>query len=340
MSPRDGDSAGVGAALGTGAAESGSVPRGSRAVSTVLDVALFLLLVSAAVGVLYAVPDPSADGPQDADDAAAVATTLSASTTTVRYAPDLEGSSATARTDRGSVAQLLAAATVANATVADRPVVRDEQYVDAVGTETRATLAAVGGASEVQVRARWEPLPGADVLGETVVGPTPPPEADVHAATVSVPLGTASDRGVAALGREDADGHERGGSDHSANATRRHRSLVDVAQTAGCDGLSTAIARRVVGHVFPPEPIRAALGGDAESRRAIATRYETFADAVGVDSGTVSLEDGPRVANAVLVEALAAAFEPVACRGYADPATAAREAAPKEVTLVVRAWSG
>lgn len=301
----------------------------ARAVSTVFDVALFLLLVSAAVGVLYAAPEPEpADGRgADADDAAALATTLSASTTTVEYAPAFESADAAVRTDRGSIAELLAAATVADATVSGRPLGPDEQYVDAVGNETRTTLAGVGGAGEVQLQTRWDPLPGADIGGATTIGPAPPLDADVHAATVSVPLGTARDSGVAAKRW-----------DESATVST-NRTLVEVARTDGCVALSTAIARRVVGHFFPPESVEATLRGDAAGRRQTATRYETFAAAVGADPDGVPLEDGPRDANAVLVEALADELEPVACDGYADPVTAAREAAPEAVTLVIRTWS-
>jgi len=178
-----------------------------RGISTVLDVALFLLLVSAAVGLVYAAPrvdDPGSDAVADPDVAAETATTLATSTTTVWYEP--AAGEAPARPARGTVAAHLARATVANATVDDRPFGGAPAYETAVRNATRTALSRVRAGTAIQVRTHWEPLPGAGLGGGFVVGPSPPPGADVHAATVAVPVGSARATGIDAPAWTEASG--------------------------------------------------------------------------------------------------------------------------------------
>jgi hypothetical protein len=145
-----------------------------RAVSTVLDVCLCLLLVSASVLTLLAAPvdgeDPAAG---TADE---LATTLAAGTTTVRYS----GPTGT-RAVHGTHAGLLATATRTNRTPES-----GGRFRTAVRSAVRGVLD--GDDWTARVRATWRPYEGADPTA-VVVGPTPPPDADVHAATTSVPSG-------------------------------------------------------------------------------------------------------------------------------------------------------
>lgn len=154
-----------------------------RAVSTVLDVSVFLLLVGAAVLTLLsaptAAPDPAADR---ADE---VATTLSGSTATINYTEDGE-----TRTAHGTLAGLLADAAVA----AVRPQSAGA-FRDAVGNATGPALGGRGWHGNVLVT--WRPHGEADPDGTVRVGPDPPPDGDVYAATLTVPSGLAPRRAEA-----------------------------------------------------------------------------------------------------------------------------------------------
>lgn len=134
----------------------------TRAVSTVVDVSLAILLVSAAAVALVTIP---ADGPDPPDPDAAARTVL-ASTVTVDYGPADE------RAASGRVSTLLAHATVA----ADR----DEQpeFVAAVVDATGEVAATAGSRVELVATVGRESLR---------VGPRPPPDASVAATTHEVP---------------------------------------------------------------------------------------------------------------------------------------------------------
>ena len=144
----------------------------ARGVSTVLDVAVCLLLITAAVATLTVdFPDSTPDPTPNADEIAGV---LATSTTAV-HADDR----VTHRTAFGH----LAAAAVTNATVGD----------DA--------LAASSDPSEVQadvendledrtaVTATWQPYPNASIAGDVAVGEPPPPDAAVGSTATTVDIG-------------------------------------------------------------------------------------------------------------------------------------------------------
>lgn len=360
-----------------------------RAVSTVLDVALFLLLVGAAVAVLYAAPDGSgASERADADAAPAVATTLATTTTDVEYQPTAGDETVV---DRASVLTLLARAAVASAGHGDDGGIAP-RYAAAVTEAVRGELRALERDRRVQVRATWEPLPGSGLRGEVTVGPKPPASADVHAATTTVPLGTARRSGVpavdwfghpsgdSALGRvairgaapdlrdvpddwpvaggtspwpvdrREVDAVALGGERAdaaSADGTSAVTASADAASAAepDCRAVALTVARRTVGHLFPPEQTGVALRAeqpvDAEGSPAgpVAARYEAVAELAGVDPSEVPRGDAARGTNARLVAALAGSFAPTACDGYEDAAAAAAAASPDEVTVVVRTWS-
>lgn len=318
---------------------SASEPRG---VSTVLDVAVFLLLVSAAVGILYAAPD-AGDSHDDADVAPAVATTLATTTTGVEYAPHVDGAAGAVRTQRGSILALLARTTVANAawddagsddapasattadaagssdapagaTTADAAGGLAPAYEAAVRNETRAVLRSLERDVTIQVRAVWEPLSGSGLRGETVVGPSPPPGTDVHAATTTVPVGSPP----ATAGANDASGG---------------------ASARNCRVLAEVVARDVIGQRFPTERTSATLRGDGGSRERVSARYRAVAASLGIDPDEVPRGTDATGTNARLTAALASQLEPTACEGYADTSAAAGAAAPAAVTVVVRAWS-
>lgn len=169
-----------------------------RAVSTVLDVSVCLLLVGAATLTLstapVAGPDPSAGRAEE------LATTLAGSTATVTYRQ---------RTARGTYAGLLADAARTDA----RPGLGRDAFRGAVVAATRPVLGGDGWRAQVVVT--WRPYEGADV-GRVVVGEAPPPSADVHAATTLVPSGLGA-VGPAAEAAATRDGY-RGVADVLADA--------------------------------------------------------------------------------------------------------------------------
>jgi len=144
----------------------------ARGVSTVLDVAVCLLLVGAALATLSGIPpSPAAQSKVDADTAAR---TVATTTTGV----PVDG-----RTRHGTLATQLADAAVAGATLDDRRLVEtayDEAVADATEAETD---------DRVFVTATWEPYPDATVSGRLNAGHRPPESADVATTTLVVDSG-------------------------------------------------------------------------------------------------------------------------------------------------------
>lgn len=145
-----------------------------RAVSTLPDVVLFLVLVSGAVGTLALVPTP-APGDGAADETARTLTTTTA--------PVGHG---TERAVHGTPAGVLATAALDGATVDGRRLLPPSA---AVGPDE-----GVPAGTNVHVSARWRPYPNASLAGSIAVGPSPPRSATVDAAVVRVPTGLPGER--------------------------------------------------------------------------------------------------------------------------------------------------
>lgn len=145
----------------------------ARAVSTVLDVAVCLLLVGLAVGALTTtIPNEESQSTTDADPLAASLTTV---TTTVP--------TSTGRAVHGTLAEQLADGSIAGVTI-DGESMTASTYPDAVQSEV---------ASHVPVRshvtAQWKPFRGSTVQSRISVGSKPPQTADVAATTRSLDAG-------------------------------------------------------------------------------------------------------------------------------------------------------
>ena len=160
----------------------------NRAVSSVLDVTVCLLLVSAsAVTLTHVSPTPEREPPDEAD---AVLETLLTATTWVNYTLSTTGSTQQPhdtynRSAHGTTAGLLAAAAVSNSTVHDRPIAPSAiEFRRAVTAHLNRIVDRQN--SEVQVIVRWQPYPGSHVSGSIAVGPSPPPDVNVHAASTSI----------------------------------------------------------------------------------------------------------------------------------------------------------
>lgn len=285
--------------------------------STVADVSLCLLLVSAGVATV-ATTDRSAPEPRNSV-ADATAESLATATTTVTYAwepttadgaPERatgDENVSVARTAHGTYAELLADGTAAGATIDGRRLSPRREFDRSV---RRAVAAATG--SRVQVAAAWEPYPGSHVGCRTVVGPSPPSDADVRTATFAVPSGFPSVRGET---RRAA----RGG--------------------AGFDGVARAVADRTVAGLFPPDEARPALHGDYRTARAVRERYRRAARTTNASVAPHLAEGDARGANERLTAALAPAIEAELRAQYDSPAAAADDLRLARVEIAVRTWS-
>lgn len=140
-----------------------------RAISTVLDASMAVLLVSAAAVALVTIPG---DGPRPADPDAAARTVL-ASTASATY----HAQSGRKRSVSGRVATLLGHAVVSK----DRGA--NPRFVRAVEAAVADVLAAQGGLVAVTASAGD---------ARVTVGPRPPPSASVGAVTHRVTVGNAS----------------------------------------------------------------------------------------------------------------------------------------------------
>ena len=317
---------------------------GDRAISTVLDAAIFLLLVSAAIGLLYTVPQSGDDATADPDVAAETTTTLATSIATIEYvpAPDGEGdASASNRSDRGTIAELLAETTVANAEFRGAAFTRAPNHEAAVRNVTRRTIRQIDGEVEVQVRTRWRPLDGSGLRGGIVVGPSPPADADVHAATMRVLVGTATSSGPVAPNWSLPDQYLVPAS--TANESRSvplagHRRSLAPVGVRGCKQLGRVVASRALGTAFPPERTGIAMRVPGPQAATLDARYATAARSLDVSPEAFAPAMSTRERNALLATPLARQMT-AACMGYDSAAAAGRRARPGAVLVSVRTWS-
>lgn len=145
----------------------------ARGVSTVLDVGVCLLLVTAAV--LTLVVGVSAPPAPERPAAATGAERVTTLTAAVPAGPDHEA--------HDTLAGHLATAAVANATLDGRPLV-ESRYPEAVRQATTDRLD-----DRTHVTARWVLCENSPVSGELSAGRRPPPDAEVATATVTVHSG-------------------------------------------------------------------------------------------------------------------------------------------------------
>ncbi|RXK48485.1 DUF7284 family protein [Halorientalis pallida] len=297
-----------------------------RAISTVLDAALFLLLVGAAVGVLTlgASPPPTAEG----DAADGVADTVTTSTATIRYtlAPGAGHASSQVvefpvtsgptfqRTAHGTLANHLSTAALGSLSVRGERVSHTRaDYQHAVANATRNLTR--GRRHLAQLQARWAPYPGAPIRGAFTVGPTPPPDETVHAETVVVASGLPSARGAA----------RRVTAQQGANAT--------------FERLGTVVARRVVRGLFPRDRTRSALLGDYPVEELVTYRYERLGHLLGASVTGPTVADNASKANERLATALADRLAADMRTRFRSPRDAADAVSVGQVRITVRTWS-
>lgn len=295
-----------------------------RAVSTVLDVSLFLLLVGAAVATLVYVPIESvSDGPvsDEGEPADETVELLATTTATVNYSIerglDRErpvGSATTAfgpyeRIVRDAVANLLGSAAVSSAELdgdrlADHGVAFERAVVSV--TEDRLHRQNVS----TSVRAHWTPYPHAPLSGSVVPGERAPPDVDVHTATISV------DSGVANVGEE-------------VGRAARH---------GGFPRVADVLANATLEAVLPRDRTRLALRGGYPSANLTEARIRQVARALGRDD-LVDDPDARLPTRDELQPALADRLEDDLRERYDDPQAAAADVRIDRVTITVRTWS-
>jgi hypothetical protein len=291
-----------------------------RATSTVLDAALFLLLVGGAVLTLSLPADPV----PDRDGVDETADVLATSTADIEYTlapgarranqsivgfPNQSGP-AFQRRAHGTLVDHLATAAVGNVTV-------DGQQVSHTWDDyERATASATRNATrhrdeQAQVIALWRPYRNASIRGRLVVGPTPPPDEPVHVATMTV----ASDM-----------------------PTTRTRAIA-AAENGSFRAVAAVVANGTVRGLFPPRATTLVLRGDYPVDSLVAYRYRRLARLTDTSVESAVRDTNATVANRRLASALTARFATDMNRTFDSPTGAARTVSVDEVTIVVRTWS-
>ncbi|WP_380675485.1 DUF7284 family protein [Salinigranum sp. GCM10025319] len=290
-----------------------------RGVSTVLDVTLFVLLVSAAVLSVVTAGGGPTDDPAAVGRDEATVETLATATTTVHYEIGVENGTddPITRVGHGTLAELLAEAALANVTVdGTRVSPYAGGFTTAVADAVRPVLD-----GRTQVAATWTPYPGSSLRGRVAVGPAPPADATVHAATLAIDSGVPAARDPAV--------------DVAANAATTD---------TGYDRVAEVVSRRTVDGLFPPRRTHTALDGDAVDAGVTRATFDRMASAYGSEAtldsdardGDVAGDDAARfdlsvaVANRTSAE-LRERFE--------SPEAAAASVETGRVTVVVRTWS-
>lgn len=278
-----------------------------------LDACICLLLVSAAAVTVTSVPQPSAE-PDRADG---VAETLTATTADVAYSlrpvpgQAESGDGATAgvkyeRTAHGTLTSLLARAAVRTVRIDGDPLTETNAgFAEAVRAAVRERLPA-----RTQVVVRFQPYPGSHLGREMRVGPTPPPNADVNAATVRAPSG------VSPPANPDA-----------------------VAERDGFAGLGRVVAAELVEGLFPPEKGRLALAGDPPVDGLVRHRYARASDHYGVETAEPIENGNTERANSRLAGGMAERVSADLRAAFDSPEEAAASLRLDAVRISVRTWS-
>ena len=270
-----------------------------RAISNVVDVAVFLLLVSAAVATLTLVPDSEPE-PVVVDERANL---LASSTADVEYT--LEGAD---REAHGTIAGLLARAAVANASIDGRELSGGHDcFVDEVEAATRQTL---GPVNRTQVLVSWVPYRGAPVHGTVRVGANPPGGRDVTVATLSVPAPT---------------------------PPRQERAPAR-AREAGFSGVASVAARATVDTLLPESRATLHSARPSPAATVASRRFRALAGATGTTVEGQLSRGNVSAANARVADGLADRFEADMRERFGTPAEAAGAVRVGTVRITLRRW--
>lgn len=235
-----------------------------RAISTVLDVTLALVLISASVLMLFVFLG-NEDTQSDPVQADRTAETLAGTTTTLDYSLEAvledddhnesifedvdEDSHYLDRSARGPLTGLLADAAVVNADFWGNEWsqigVDFEQAVDG------ATLGSITGLDHsVRIDAVWIPYEGSGIVGEASAGRAVPPDADTNSVTFVAPSG------VEEVSKDIEDRFGSGELDEE-----------------DLDEVGKVIAEAILEHLLPPEAMQRDLESSSANRDLAMYRY-------------------------------------------------------------------
>jgi len=297
-----------------------------RAVSTVVDATVFLLLVGGAIATLVAgtgtMQAESHERPGSGNPAAEDARLLATTTATVDYslapatAAEADGvtfhrtdGSGFERTAHGTLASLLADAAVGNvASDGEQLSHASDEFERRLSSTVRDRLGRRGVRTSVEVT--WEPYDDAHLVGTTRVGDEPPRDVDVHAATLTVDSG------------------------FPASRERAERA----AEEDGFRGVATVVADAVVRGLFPARETQLALRGSYPGDALTAQRYRRAATLFGAEPPTIE-ETNVSVSNDRLRTALEDRLVADLESRFGSPGAAARAVETDTVDVTVRTWS-
>lgn len=308
-------------------------PSDERAVSSVADVSLALVLVLASIAVFVAFLDTGGDE-HDPAAAAHTAETLGAATLDVSYSlePVLEtdsdhvaavgdsdapySSADLERSTHGTSMGHVARAAVAGAGFdldggETLPLAVGDGYTETL--EERLVASLVGSQFAANVTAVWEPFEGSSVRGTARVGEPVPRDTERSVVRTTVPSELPAVRADAVAAVEKGGGYGAV-AEHVADA------LVD-------GGLGDT---------------QRALETDGVERAVTVSRYLRFADAVGVTLDPEALTRAgadPAAMNETLADELAAQFEASLETSFETPEEAARAVSVGTVAISVTTWT-
>ncbi|SIQ91394.1 hypothetical protein SAMN05421858_0795 [Haladaptatus litoreus] len=288
---------------------------GRRAISTVFDVTLCLLLVSASAFVLVGAQssrqamtneEPTGKEPT----AESTANVLVTSTAAVNYTIRTEQKSLS-RKNHGTLAGLLTEAAIANTTVHGSKLMREsENFETTVARRVRNQVGITNG-TNTQVVVRWQPYRDAHIRGETAVGNSPPRDATVHAASVSVPSGLP---GV----RDDT---------------------LDAARQDGYRGVARVVATGIVSGLLPEHSTNLALHDRPPVADSAAGRFQRLGEQYYTDLPSGANDGNGIGTRQTLVRAITATIETELRKTFESPAEAAQSVSVGRAEIVVRTWS-
>ncbi|MGQ3411035.1 DUF7284 family protein [Natrinema sp. LN54] len=242
-----------------------------RAVSTVVDVTMALLLISASV-LLVGLHLSESDDEFNDDRADRTAELLGESTLSVRYsladtAPIDDRAGEYHRTEYGSATGLLADAAVANARI-DGTRIRPagDEFETAVDASVESAL--VGSSGDFYAVAEWEPYDNASINGTATAGERPPPTADVSSVTLTASSGLPA-VDSAEIERAYLDG-STDWNEYLGDRTDR----VETPQNKSFEAAGMVVGSAIVDGYFPPADTQRTLESQGVSHELAVFRYE------------------------------------------------------------------
>lgn len=318
-----------------------------RAISTVADVALALVLIVAAIAVVSAA---LTDAEEEYDPATApqTAETLGAATVNLSYSlapmlaaaetahvsdPDEYAETELDRTSHGPILGQVARAAQLSVR-GDGGVESDstglsvlsETYLEALDERVQARL--VESQARTNVTARWEPVAGGPFAGVGTVGKHPPHQADTSVVRLSVPAESPSVRDAAIAAVEDeasADGNDGSGA---------------------YDRVAVIVAGAMLDGLVPDPESQRSLEGTGLEREVTVLKYRHLAAIVAdidpedgaIDDHLSRVEANTTALDSHLADALAEQLADALENDFERPREAAEAVSTGEVTVSITTW--